>query len=105
MPTDKFDRLFADGSRAVLADAVHRETPPVEDGPRWGMSVVLRPDRLTASPLAALAEDGIELAGVRHWPTGAEASSHFTVRSLERHRHEVSADDPAVARYRRALRK
>ena len=53
--------------------------------------------------LAGLTEEAIALAGACHWPTGAAESSHFTVRSLERPRDSVPDDDPAIARYLRAL--
>jgi hypothetical protein len=104
LPPDKFDRLFAAGSRAVLDGAVRCEKPPVDGGTRWGLSVVLRPDRGAAPVLARLTDEAMALAGAWHWPTGTADSSHFTVRSLERPRESVLDGDPAIARYLRALR-
>ncbi|MEV8445059.1 hypothetical protein [Streptomyces parvus] len=54
-------------------------------------------DRVTSEALA--------VAGGSHWPTGAVASSHFTVRTLERYRPAVAEDDEQVLRYQTALRR
>ena len=99
-----FDRLYTAGSRAVFDGSVTVQTPPVDGGARWGMSVILRPDRHATEILAALTNEAMRLAGAAHWPTGSAESSHFTVRALEDHRASVPTDDPKVARYVRALR-
>jgi hypothetical protein len=54
-------------------------------------------ERITAEAMA--------VAGDSHWPTGAAASSHFTVRTLERYRPTVPQDDERVRRYQAALRR
>lgn len=102
---DKFDRLFDAGRRALLAGEVSGQTPPVDGGQRWGMSVLLRPDQRAAQVLAGLTAEAMELAGRRHWPTGAPESSHFTVRALDVHRMNVPEGDEMVGRCVSALRR
>jgi hypothetical protein len=102
--TAAFDRLHRAGSRAVLDGAVSIQTPPVDGGARWGMSVILRPDRRAAEVLATLTREALRFAGGANWPTGSAESSHFTVRALEDHRSRIPPDDAEVAQYIRALR-
>lgn len=103
MYSARFDALFEKGRDAILARAGQYEIPPV-DGGRWGMSVVLRPDRAIARQIEDLTGEAMKLAGKPHWPTGYADSSHFTVRALETHRVDVPEDDANVTRYLDALR-
>src|SRR5215472_1601906 len=103
MYSAQFEALFEKGRDAILAGAGQYETPPV-DGGRWGMPVVLRPDRAVARRIEDLTREAMELAGRAHWPTGYADSSHFTVRALEPHRVDVPEDDANVTRYLDALR-
>jgi hypothetical protein len=106
MPSsDIFDRLFRDSRPAVLAGRHLRETPPVEGGPRFGLSVVLRPDPDTAKRLQEVGAEAQTAAGGGHWPSGDADLVHFTVRTLETHRATVAGDDPALSRYVTALRR
>ncbi|WP_377266876.1 hypothetical protein [Peterkaempfera sp. SMS 1(5)a] len=69
------------------------------------MSVVLRPDASASHTIGRLTSEAMAVAGEGHWPTGAVATSHFTVRALERHRSLVPDGDIRTARYMAALRK
>lgn len=98
-----FDRLFEQGSRAVLAGEHVVDAPPVLPGERWGPSVCLRPDERAAPALASLSEEAIGYAGQGHWPTGAARSSHFTVRVLDRYRGDLTPDDTMIRRQAAAM--
>jgi hypothetical protein len=80
------------------------EVSPAEGGRRWGVSVLLRPDRTAAASLEVLAREAAAVAGDGHWLTGAAHSSHLTMRALERPRDGIPDDDACVARYAAALR-
>jgi len=97
-----FDRLFAEGAPLVRQRLHQREGPPVEGG-RWPVSVVLRPDPLSAWRLERRMTQAEAYAGAGHFRTGTADSVHFTVRALERFRQTV--DDEAVRRYAGALRR
>ncbi|MFY1672760.1 hypothetical protein ACN27G_22815 [Plantactinospora sp. WMMB334] len=99
-----FDRLFARGRDAILAGTHHRDSPPV-DGGRWGLSVVLPPDRACTARLAALTAEALAIAGPDHWPTGAPEAVHVTVRAIEAHRSSVPDGDPLVRRCASAVRR
>ncbi|GIJ70976.1 hypothetical protein [Virgisporangium ochraceum] len=86
-----FDRLFVRGRDAVLSGAHVRDVPPV-DGGRWGMSVVLVPDRSTRTALAAATADALAVAGDDHWPTGTPHAVHVTVRAIEPYRTTPPGD-------------
>jgi len=103
--SDMFDRLFRDSRPAVLAGRHHCETPPVEGGPRFGLSVVLRPDAQTAQRLQEVGAEAQVAAGGGHWPSGDADLVHFTVRTLEPHRAAVPRDDVALAHYVTALQR
>lgn len=91
------------GRHAVLAHEEIWEAPPHPSSPRWGVSLVLRPDDPTAQRLAAVAAQLAAVAGPGHWQTGAIGSAHLTVRVLEPYRDPVPLDDPLVRRYCAAL--
>ena len=103
MSESVFEELDARG-RAAVRSGTHRvEAPAVDAGPRWGLSIILRPDPEAATRLAELANTAIDAAGRHHWCTGQAASSHITIRGLEPHRTDIPADDRAVAQYTRAI--
>jgi hypothetical protein len=102
---ETFDRLHREGRAAVLAGRHHCEVPPMDGGPRYGLSIVLRPDPAMAGRLAELGADARAAAGGGHWPSGDADLVHFTVRSLETHRVAVPKNDLAVSRYVTALRR
>ena len=97
-----FDRLFEEGAPLVRHHLHHRESPPVEGG-RWPVSVVLRPDPVSAGRLERTMTEAEAYAGPGHFRTGTADSAHFTIRALERYRQTV--DDEAVRRYAGALRR
>ena len=105
MHSDRFDQLFEAGRAAVLAGRHQRDNPPVDGGERWGISVVFRPDDDTVARLDTVTRQAMAVVGPDHWPTGNPRALHITVRALEGHRTGVAPDDPAVARYGRALRR
>jgi hypothetical protein len=81
------------------------DTPPVENGERWPVSTVFRPDPAGAmARLDELTLEAAHVAGPGHFQTGQLHSAHFTIRALERYRETVTADDPALHRYAAALR-
>ncbi|HWS37195.1 MAG TPA: hypothetical protein VN408_31250 [Actinoplanes sp.] len=97
------DRLFVDGRAAVSAGTHGVQTPPDEGGPRWGLSVLLRPDPASSENLASTAHEAARIAGGSHWITGAKDSTHLTMRTLEPWRETVAPDDVLMNRYANAL--
>jgi hypothetical protein len=97
------DRLFVAGQAAVLASKHGIQTPPVEGGPRWGLSVLLRPDSASSEGLACTAHEAARVAGGRQWITGAKDSVHLTLRTLEPWRERMAPDDVLLNRYAHAL--
>jgi hypothetical protein len=91
------------GRGAVLAHEEIWEAPPHPSSPRWGVSLVLRPDAAAAERLAAVAAQASAVAGPGHWQTGSLGSAHLTVCVLEAYRDPVPLDDPLVQRYSAAL--
>src|SRR4051794_30365015 len=102
--SETFERLFREGRAAVLAGRHRCDTAPVDGAPRYGLSVVLRPDDELARRLAELGADARAAAGGGHWPSGDADLVHITVRTLETHRVRVPENDVAVSRYVTALR-
>jgi hypothetical protein len=99
----RYDELFAEAVPLIMGQRHRREVPPVEGG-RWPVSVLSAPDPVLTGSLDSITETLIELAGPGHFQTGRAGSGHFTVRALELYREVVPDDDPALARYARALR-
>lgn len=97
------EQFHARGREAVLAGEEVYDRPPTAGSPRWGLSVILRPDTPSAERLAAVTAELTALAGPAHWPTGRAGSGHLTVRGLEPYRDQVPPDDPLVARYAAAV--
>ncbi|EFE75219.1 hypothetical protein SSIG_02776 [Streptomyces filamentosus NRRL 11379] len=97
--------MFDQGRDAFLSGDVPRQEPPLEGGGRWGLTVALRPESSVARRMERVTAEAMAVAGGSHWPTGAEVSSHVTVRTLERYRPAVAEDDEQVLRYRAALRR
>jgi hypothetical protein len=80
------------------------ESAPVENGARWGISAVLRPDQCAAQVLEQIAMQAAAVVGDAHWIAGASSRSHLSLRAgLERYRTSVMPGDPLVARYAAAL--
>lgn len=105
MGSTRFAELFDQGRDAFLSGDVPRQEPPLEGGGRWGLTVALRPESSVARRMERVTAEAMAVAGGSHWPTGAEVSSHVTVRTLERYRPAVAEDDEQVLRYRAALRR
>lgn len=103
MYATKFEQLFYRGRHAVLSGTHDVDRVPANGTARWGISVILPVDPTATAVLDMLATEALAIAGSDHWPTGARASSHVTVRSLEAHRDPIDAGDAAVARYGLAL--
>ncbi len=76
----RFDRLFAEGAQALLSGIQQRQAAPVENGPRWGMGVAMRPDRLAAQAIEHAAAAAAAVIGDNHWLAGAASRSHRTLR-------------------------
>lgn len=105
MYADRFDHLFTVSRERLLAGTHSRESAPADGSPRYGLSVILRPDPAAAERLSRIGAEAATYAGDGHWPSGDTDLVHFTVRSLEGHRVQVPADDPIVQRGTAALRK
>lgn len=101
--SERHDAFHERGRRALLAHEEVWEVPPDPSSPRWGVSLVLRPDDAAAARLATVASQLSHVAGPGHWPTGRLGSAHLTVRVLEPYRDPVPLDDPLVRRYGAAL--
>lgn len=97
------ETLHEQGRDALLAGRAVLDTPPVEGGRRWGLSVVVRADGDLAARLAAETADLVAVAGPGQWATGGEGSAHLTLYSLEPHRVGVDLADGRAAAYARAL--
>jgi hypothetical protein len=98
-----FERLAREGRAAILAGTNQIETPPVDGGQRWGLSIVLRPDGDVVDALDAATATARSIAGTAQWATAAKGSAHITVRGLEPHRVPLPDHDPVVDRYTAAL--
>lgn len=100
-----FERLHAEGRRAVLTGTHQVERAPASDGPRWAIGAVLRPDPPAAQAIEQVARAAAAVVGANHWLAGAARSSHLSLRRhLEPRRRPISAGDRFVARYAAALR-
>jgi hypothetical protein len=97
------EEFHARGRAAVLAGAEVYDRPPSDSSPRWGLSVILRPDRAAAERLAAVTAQLAEVVPGGHWLTGRLESSHLTVRGLEPYRDAVSPQEAVVQRYAAAV--
>jgi hypothetical protein len=103
MSEETFERLAAEGRTGVLAGTHQIETPPVDGGRRWGLSIVLRPTGDISDALDELTTTAQSIAGTEQWATASSGAAHITVRGLEPHRVPIPTDDPAVDRYTVAL--
>ena len=100
-----FERLHAEGRRAVLTGTHQVERAPVSGGPRWAAGAVLRPDPRAAQAIEQVARAAAAVVGGNHWLAGAALSSHLSLRRhLEPRRRPIPAGDRLVARYAAALR-
>ena len=64
----------------MLSGTQQRQAAPVEDGPRWGMGVAMRPDRLAAQAIEHVAAAAAAVIGNNHWLARAASRSHRTLR-------------------------
>lgn len=100
-----FERLHAEGRRAVLTGTHQVECAPANGGPRWAAGAVLRPDPRAAQAIEQVARAAAAVVGADHWLAGAARSSHLSLRRrLEPRRRPIPAGDRLVARYGAALR-
>lgn len=93
-----FETLAERGHSALISGTYEMEDPPGEHGPRWGLSVILRPSGGITAKLDAWTAEILALTGAHHWATGSQGAAHITVRSLEP-RRAVGSGDAAVGRY------
>ena len=93
------ESLHEQGRSALLEGRERHDTAPRDGDRRWGVSVLVRPQRELAERLDTVTGELAALAGPGQWATGARDSSHLTLYSLEPHRADVTADDPVTARY------
>jgi hypothetical protein len=98
-----FGRLAREGRAAILSGTHQIETPPVDGGLRWGLSMVLRPDGDIVDALDTATKTARSIAGREQWATASKGSAHITVRGLEPHRVPIPDDCPVVDRYTAAL--
>jgi hypothetical protein len=103
--SEQHDAFHERGRRALQAHEEIWEVPPHPGSPRWGVSLVLRPDDDAAACLASITSQVSQVTGERHWPTGRLGSAHLTVRVLEPYRDPVPLDDPLVVGYAEAARR
>lgn len=95
---------FLSGGRKALLDGHATHDLPLKEGSaRWGLATILRPRGAVLDRLATLAKSAALAIGPGHWTHGRDAL-HFTLRSLERFRQKVPADDPARLAYAAAVR-
>jgi hypothetical protein len=97
-----FDRLFAEAAPLIEQGRHVRDSSPVKGG-RWGASVVLRPDGMSAARLERAMVEVEGLAGPGHFRTGLAGSVHFTVRVLESYKKAGDEDEEATQRYAEAM--
>ena len=101
-----FERLHAEGRRAVLTGTRQVEGAPASGGPRWAVGAVLRPDPRAAQAIEQVARAAAVVVGANHWLAGAAGSSRLSLRRhLEQRRRPIPAGDRLAARYTAALRR
>jgi hypothetical protein len=99
-----FERLHAEGRRAVLTGTHRVERAPPDGGPRWAAGAALRPDPRAAQAIEQVARAASAVVGANHWLAGAARSSHLSLRRhLEQRRRPIPAGDRLAARYAAAL--
>lgn len=101
----KFGRLFAEARLALLAGTHQLQSAPADNGPRWGISAVLRPDPRAARAIEQIAVTAAGVVGDGHWMAGAAASSQELVaEEVGRQRGDSRADVmTCLAAFRGAL--
>lgn len=98
------DVLHERGREGLLRGEPSLDSPPGDGSPRWGLSVLARPDDALAARLDEVARDLALLAGPGQWATGARDRSHLTLYSLGPHRFGVTPEDPEARSYAEAVR-
>jgi len=99
----RVETLHARGRAAVLNGETTYDVPPGPSSPRWGLSVLVRPDPAAEERLADITWQLAELAGPHQWQTGGRGTSHLTVADVEPFRAGLTPDDPLVQRCAAAL--
>jgi hypothetical protein len=101
----RFERLHAQGRRAILAGTHQVERVPADGAPRWAVGAALLPDPRAALAIEQVALAAAAMVGENHWLAGTPGRSHLSVRRhLEPRRRPIPQDDPLVAGYAAALR-
>jgi hypothetical protein len=94
---------FRQRSREALSTGnIRIDSPPVDGGPRWGISAIMRPGTQLLPELSKLAAEAAAVAGPGHVVHG-ETSLHSTLRAFEKHSTRELSGDPLIAQYRVAL--
>jgi hypothetical protein len=93
-----YERTWTKGAAAVAAGSVVCDPPPRDGDARWGLSIIVRPDRRVSERLTAAASELQSVVGGGQLVYDRN-TLHTTVRSLEAHRGEVDATDPTLGRY------
>jgi hypothetical protein len=96
--SDSVTTLHERGRAAVLAGETTYDVPPGPSSPRWGLSVLVRPDPAAEDRLAEVTEELAAIAGPHHWRTGGHGASHLTVADVEPFREGLTPKDPLVRR-------
>jgi 2'-5' RNA ligase len=103
-PAATYARMWSEALPLIRRNEVAPEPLPVEGGPRWGVSAVLRAER--GSPvverLVAATRAVADQAGPEHVAFDGTLI-HVTIRSLEAYRADVGPDDPAIELYARTI--
>lgn len=97
--TASVDSLHEQGRLALLAGRERHDSPPEDGSRRWGLSVLIRPQRQLAARLGEETDRLVELAGPDQWATGRSDTVHLTLFSLEPHRTGLTSTDPAATCY------
>ncbi|MBB5869882.1 hypothetical protein F4553_003261 [Allocatelliglobosispora scoriae] len=79
------------GRAALLTGDTAVELPPAEGRPRWGVSMLLRPDPAMLDTLASFAAAAGIVAGGGHWAHGP-ALLHVSLRALQPYRDNPDLD-------------
>ncbi len=101
--SDSVTTLHERGRAAVFAGETTYEVPPGPSSPRWGLSVLVRPDAAAEDRLDEATDALAAIAGPHHWRTGGRGASHLTVADVEPFRAALTPQDPLVRRCAEAL--